>query len=406
MLVGMLLLTSMQVFSRNIIDENKLRNHVNFLASDALEGRLTGTRGEQLATQYVANIFKQLGLKPAGDNGTYFQSFIFSGSTRHGRNVLARLDPDVPSTGMIILSAHIDHLGLGDKSNSLGSIGRIYAGADDNASGVAAMLEVARAFSTLKSQGKFAGNKSILFAAWSGEEFGILGSTHFVRSYSGEKKLPIRVVINLDMVGHLREKLVIQGTGSSADWPLFLANVAHGSLQIIASKDAYLPTDSTAFYLQHIPVLNFFTGAHANYHTPEDRPETLNYHGIAVIADYLFTFMQELQQRIAPIAWQKIPREKQYIRQHLRIYLGTIPDYSYVNKEGVRLSGVVNDSPAELAHLQRDDIVVELAGKPTPDIYTYTAALNSLTPNKHVPLTIMRNHKKLVLHVLPDYRAD
>ena len=413
--IGLCLLFSVDVLafsekpansSYKITKEN-IQAHVSFLSSDALEGRLTGTNGEKLATDYVAEEFRQLGLEPAGDNGTFFQEFNFTVAGRpgiknrihHGRNVLAKLRVSSTSASNIVVGAHVDHLGYGKLNGSLArdnEKGRIHPGADDNASGVASVLEAAAKLSDLKKQGGLHGSKDILFAAWSGEEIGVLGSSYFMKNFSSK----IDAAINLDMVGHLREKLVLQGVGSSLDWSKIIkkANV-NQSVSLVMQSDPYLPTDSTPFYMHGVPTLNLFTGAHDNYHRPSDKPETLNYEGIKTISDFLVDMIAALESN-STLAYQEVEKRSEAPERGFRVYLGTIPDYASPDIIGVKLSGVAKKSPAELAGLKQDDVIVELAGKSIHDIYDYTKALNALSVGKAVKLVVLRDNTRLPLTIV------
>lgn len=384
------------------ITQENLHKHVSLLASDKMEGRLTGTQGERRAAQYVAEMFQCAGLEPAGDKGTWFQSFPFSMNKKnlHGHNVLARLRLVPHANKIMIVGAHLDHLGRGESGGSRkrnNEIGMIHAGADDNASGVASMIELATKLSHLKKHGKLHGDKDILFAAWSGEELGVLGSSHFIRHKQVTQK--VVAVINLDMVGHLRKKLVVQGVGSSADWPKIL-DKTNNDLSLLQQKDPWLPTDSTSFYLHDIPTLNFFTGAHDNYHTPRDTPETLNYAGLKKISDYLTRLVLLLENSSASIRYHAMKKPRQNTERGFRIYLGTIPDYASADIKGVKLSGVAKYSPAEKAGLREDDVIIGLAGKKILDIYDYTRALNKLHAGKPAQMFVRRGNEKIAVRIL------
>lgn len=581
-------------------NSNNIKKHVEFLSADQLQGRLTGTTGEKIATQYVADVFHQLGLVPAGDNGTYFQIFHFTAgvlfgkknactlitkkgenkqlilgqtwqplpfsdnnvfhitelilagygitapakgklpaydsyqnlnvknkwvvvfrnlptnitleknqqlnpyaSLRYkaftakehsakgiifvngtntqkqewlpvafdtsvgsgiaaisvtdnvmndlllpfhyslqtlknsldtgkslplthitpvqitgeidiapriqtGRNVLGKLEQG--GNPMIVIGAHVDHLGHGEFSGSLANKnerGLIHNGADDNASGVASLLEVARLLTNETAKGKRLGNKDILFAAWSGEELGILGSSHFVKSARKKTQFALHAQIdanlNVDMVGHLRGKLVLQGTGSSKAWPELIAQLPiHQHAILITQTDPYLPTDSTVFYLQGVPILNFFTGAHESYHTPRDKAESINYSGVKTIADILTEIVLRLEQKPHAIPFCKIRKIAHESSGGMRVYLGTIPDYASTENIGVTLSGVKKDSPAEQANLQENDVIIELAGKKMNNIYDYSYRLNALPIGKPVSMVVLRNHKKLSLTIVAE----
>jgi hypothetical protein len=390
------------------ITQNTLQTHVNLLASDEMEGRLTGTQGEKRATEYIANIFQQAGLEPAGDNGSYFQAFNFTDhkKLKQGRNVLARLRLTDHADKILIIGAHVDHLGRGEVKGSRqrnNETGMIHAGADDNASGVATVLEMAIKLQDLKKHGQLQGNKDILFAAWSGEELGVLGSSFFIKHY--QKHPQVDAVINLDMVGHLRKKLVIQGVGSGTNWADMIAQIKnHHAMPVLMQNDPYLPTDSTSFYLRGIPTLNFFTGAHDNYHTPRDTPDTLNYAGMKSISDFLMELMQSLEVSNNLIRYHAVKKPREYFKNGFRMYLGTIPDYASAEIKGVRLSGVAKYSPAERAGIKSDDVIIKLAGKPVHDIYDYMQALNDLPADKPVKLWVRRGRDKKELTVVAKLR--
>lgn len=314
---------------------------------------------------------------------------------QQGRNVLAKLRGSSDYGKMILVGAHADHLGRGQLGGSRAgqkSAGEIHPGADDNASGVAALLETAKKLAWQKKQGLLKLDKDILFAAWSGEEFGILGSSYFIKTYP--RPLAIDALVNLDMIGHLRKYLLLQGTGSSPDWLNIIKTTC--KLPFVTQSDPWLPTDSTAFYLQAIPVLNIFTGAHASYHHPADSAETLNYAGIKHISDFLVDLVLALEKTKQPLHYQAIKKIQRGERE-LKIWLGTIPDYASADISGVKLSAVAKNSPAEQAGLQENDIIIALNAQAIHDIYDYTFLLNSLVIGKPTPLTILRNKRKIHL---------
>ena len=334
---------------------------------------------------------------------------------RTGRNVLARLGEGPSDRPAVVVGAHVDHLGHGEGGTSLareGDKGAIHRGADDNASGVAALIEVARELAASRRRGELALEREILFAAWSGEELGLLGSTHFIDALRERHGDPaslapwIAAYLNMDMVGRLDDQLMLYGMGSSSIWPSAVeAAAAPLRLPIAGQQDSYLPTDSTAFYLAGVPVLSAFTGPHEDYHTPRDDPDRLNYAGAAEIA----TLVERLTLQLAS---QK--QEPDYIasdrpsraapRAGLRVYLGTIPDYSGKARTGVGLSGVVKNGPAERAGLRSGDVVLAIAGTKIENIYDYTYALDALKVGEPVAVRVLRDGHALTLSVTPDSR--
>jgi hypothetical protein len=325
---------------------------------------------------------------------------------RRARNVLAKLKLNSSSNQMLLVSAHIDHLGYGkvDSGTRESEYGLLHYGADDNASGVAAILEMAMKFSKLKTQHAIHGDKDIIFALWSGEELGLLGSTYFVKKVKPAK---ILANINIDMIGRLRNKLILQGVGSSLAWPKLIesADIKH-IVPIILQADPYLPTDSTSFYLHGIPTLNFFTGAHDEYHTSRDKPETLNYIGMKKICDFLVELILTLEKPSVALAYHRTSANMSQTEQNLVVYLGTIPDYTSPSILGVKLSGITKASPAEKAGMRPGDIIQELAGKKIHNIYDYTFVLNSLTIGKPNLLRVLRDKTILNLTIVPKARSE
>ena len=352
---------------------------------------------------------------------------------RSGRNVLGRLPAAEATTDqLVVVGAHIDHLGKGMGGSSLArddEQDQIHFGADDNASGVAAMLEIAESLADQKAAGKLKMRRDILFAAWSGEELGLLGASHFVKNYGHETRphSPIAATghdtpdtahdgndpiypsvaacFNMDMVGRLKKNLVLQGVGSSSIWP---AEIEHRNapigLSISAQNDSYIPTDASVFFMRGVPILSAFTGSHEDYHTPRDTPDKLNYEGAAKVAKFMGLVARSVAMRVTPpdyIAQQR-PQEGQQ-RANLRAYLGTIPDYSEEVK-GVKLSGVAKGGPADKAGVQGRDVIVELAGRKIDNIYDYTFAIEALKVGQQVRITVLRNDKRVQLNITPQSR--
>lgn len=325
-------------------------------------------------------------------------------------NVLAKMKMNQANDSVLVVGAHADHLGLGkfNHAQSQGGSKYIYSGADDNASGVSCVLEVAAKLNSIKAS--LRGNKTILFAIWSGEELGLLGSSHFIEKYTEQKKTnasipPIVAYINLDMVGRLRNNLVIQGLGSSQHWSALIKQITQKPfIPLIMQNDPYLPTDSTSFYLHKIPTLNFFTGAHSEYHTSRDTLERLNFEGMKKISIFLSKLILEFEASPNKISYQAIEKSRNRLTRRFRVYLGTIPDYASADLTGVKLAGVTRNSPAERAGLRQNDVIVELAGKQIHDIYDYTYVMNTLPPGKSAALVALRGQTKVPLTVLPERR--
>jgi Tol biopolymer transport system component len=370
-----------------------------------------------------------------------------------GRNVLGRLQvSDEPAHEIVVVGAHIDHLGAGPSANSLAKddeAGSIHFGADDNASGVAAMLQMAEAMAQSKDAGTLKGNRDVVFAAWSGEELGLLGSSHYVKQLetmfsqhaaavtapdeatetdnstddkeaakdddakekesgpnTGGLHLYIAACLNMDMVGRMQEKLVLQGIGSSTGWQQMIerANVPLG-LSITLQDDSYIPTDASVFFMHGVPILSAFTGNHGEYHTPRDTPEKINYEGLSQVASFMNLVCRELISRKSMPAFvmQTKPADGQR-RANLRAYLGTIPDYAESDVEGVMLSGVAKGGPCDKAGVKGGDIIIKLAGKSIENIYDYTYAIEALKIGQKVKIVVKRAGKDVSLDVTPGSR--
>ncbi len=325
-------------------------------------------------------------------------------------NVVAVIPPP-PSSGpaeYVVVGAHYDHLGTGDKSSLErgGEAGQIHNGADDNASGCSLALELARALAAERRKDPASFRRGVIFSFWSGEEIGLIGSSRFVEA----PPLPLTNVIaylNFDMVGRLRDnKLDLQGVGSSAAWRKLIEkrNVAAG-FQANLLDDPYVPSDATAFYPKGIPVLHFFTGSHEDYHRPTDDADRINVDGIARIAKFARGLVVDLIQAPARPDYVTVARSDsgRGNRETLRAYLGTIPDYAQ-EVEGVKLSGVRGGAPAEKAGLKGGDIIVEFAGQPVKNVYDYTYALDAVKIGKPIDVVVLREGKRLKFNVTPEAR--
>ena len=338
---------------------------------------------------------------------------------REGVNALGILRAgDKPAKSMLIVGAHIDHLGTGGSGSSLATDDEklgMHRGADDNASGVAGMLEIAQSLSQLKRAGKLTLEHDVLFAAWSGEELGLLGSAYFADHFyelyptlpkpeDGNRLYPAVVAcLNLDMVGRLRENLVLQGIGSSPIWPQEIErrNTVVG-LPVTLQNDSYLPTDASTFFLKGVPILSAFTGSHSEYHTPRDTPELLNYEGAAKIAKLMGLVARSLAgSKDIPLFQEQKAPEGQGARAVMTAYLGTVPDYAQGDIKGVLLSGVAKDGPASKAGVQSKDVIVELAGRKVENIYDYTYAIEALRVGQETDIVIQRKGEPIRLKVTP-----
>lgn len=334
--------------------------------------------------------------------------------SRRGRNVLGRLDPPGGATeSMVVVGAHVDHLGPKASTGSLAHDDereKIHYGADDNASGIAGMLEIAQWMTQDLPADKRPAH-SVLFAAWSGEELGLLGSAHFVRALSDrlhvEKLSPtISAYVNMDMIGRLRDSVVIGGVGSSSIWKDAIGTANHGvSVPISTQDDSYLPTDATSFFVKGVPFINAFTGAHEDYHTPRDTADKVNCEGAASIAKFMGNMALALANRESPPDYIGAAKPQgPGPETGLRAYLGTIPDYAQNGVAGLPLAGVAEGGPASMAGLKGGDVIVELAGMKVENIYDYTYAIEALKIGEPVTIVALRGNQRLELTITPASR--
>lgn len=385
---------------KEITQKNMLKDDVSVLANDNFEGRETGSLGEREAAEYIKMRFSEMGLSPKGTNG-FYQTFSFKpkknphaeathantseDSIVTGTNILGYIDNGTENT--IVIGAHYDHLGFGGE-NSLyrGEKKEIHNGADDNASGVAVMLDLA---GKLKNASK---KSNYLFVAFSGEEQGLLGSNYFVKNPTVNLK-SINYMVNMDMVGRLKadSTLAVYGTGTSPRFKQSL-NAANRYFKLIEEESGVGPSDHTSFYLNDIPVLHFFTGQHEDYHKPSDDSDKLNYKGMEAISEYIFDVISELNTS-GKLAFRKTKNES-YDTPSFKVTLGVIPDYMFDGK-GMRIDGVSEDKPAQKAGLLKGDVIVKLGNSSVTDIYAYMRALSIFVKGDSTKVIVDRNGKKV-----------
>lgn len=336
-----------------------------------------------------------------------------------GRNVLGLLPAaGVGSPGQVIMvGAHVDHIGRGEGLNSLArrnEQGEVHPGADDNASGVAGMLEIAAWLAHREATGELRPQRGVLFAAWSGEELGLLGSGHFVKGMAQSATGPdpglhprIGAYLNMDMIGRLRGELVLYGLGSSPAWAgLIERHNAPLALPVVVQEDSFLPTDATSFALQKVPVLSAFTGLHDAYNTPRDTADSLDYPGASRVAKLLGRIAADLAAR-DKVPEYRPPKKKppRSMQGHGgRVYLGTVPDFSDTDVTGVRLSGARPGGPAAEAGIRAGDVIVEVAGHEIENLYDYAHALRALKVGEPASIVIEREGERLELEVTPGSR--
>jgi hypothetical protein len=323
-----------------------------------------------------------------------------------GNDVIAYLPATgaaLPAKPWIAVGAHFDHLGRGEAGSSLASkedSGKIHPGADDNASGDAAVLDIAAAVA------KEPHAHNVLLAFWSGEELGLVGSNAFVNA----PPVPldqIEAYLNFDMVGRMQDnKLTVQATGTSEVWPRVLeqANVAAG-FDLILQEDPYQPTDVASFNQSGVPCLAFFTGTHVDYHKPSDTPDKVDYEDLGRVADFAAAILKRLDGMEQPPVFVKVEQKASSGPglAGVRVTTGTIPDYS-TEVKGLLLSGVIGGGPAEEAGLRKGDVIVEIAGQTITNIYDYTYALDVLKIGEPVKVVYLRDGKRSETSLTPAVR--
>jgi hypothetical protein len=402
LLLSGLLVAAAQAQSAPLGDEtalHDLRVDVGYLSADLLEGRETGTTGERLAAQYLMERFEELRLAP-GLNDTWIQPFDFryspnphappgEGTPRTGRNVVARLDRGAERT--IVVGAHYDHLGYGGVGSRAPGDSLIHNGADDNASGVAALLEIAR-----QLQASDARSHNVLFVAFSGEELGLYGSKHFVEAMPVPAE-QVSYMINLDMVGRLgpERRLVVSGTGTSPAWSAALDAAAEATTLTLATDPSGLgASDHSSFYLEDIPAVHLFTGAHDDYHTPADDSHRIDYEGLHDVATFAVRLVEELDDD-GSFPFTETDNERSGRQMAFEVSLGIMPDYVFEG-EGMRIDAVTDDDgPAGRAGLQEGDVIVRLGGTDIDDIYAYMDALGQLEPGDTATVTVQRGDETI-----------
>jgi hypothetical protein len=331
-------------------------------------------------------------------------------------NVVGILDGSDPvlKNEAIVIGAHYDHLGRGGEGSLAPREGDIHHGADDNASGVAGLLELARIFSAERAKIK----RTLVFIAFSGEEEGLLGSNFYVN----HPLVPLGqtvAMINMDMIGRMKEdKLMIGGVGTAQEWRdsiNFINNlrfhISRGrSLQppptifsLTLNEDGYGPSDHSSFYSKQVPVLFFFTGTHEDYHKPSDTADKINYEDEARLVSFVANLTRSIDAKAQRPTYTVAKSESQGRSMGFRVYLGTIPNYAESN-DGLRLDGVREDSPASKAGLKAGDRITRMAGREVRNVYDYTYALGEMKAGEVYEVELVRGTETLKLKITPAAR--
>lgn len=404
----LLFVFSVILFSCDLGTSSKMhmKMDVEILASDDFGGRETGTEGELKAANHIKNRFEIVNLIPKGNEGTYYQTFTFApkndphgnvefsetktDSLITGTNVIGYLDNQAPYT--IVIGAHYDHLGMGGEGSLHRDGEAIHNGADDNASGVAVMLQLAN---HLRYE-EFKGN-NYLFIAFSGEEMGLLGSNFFTKNPTIDLS-KVNYMINMDMVGRLNDEktLAVHGTGTSPIFPQTVFSV-NTNFEIAEHKSGVGPSDHTSFYLNDIPVLHLFTGQHEDYHKPGDDSEKLNYEGMQMIEQYIQAIIEELNDN-GKLKFTKTKDESSVVPS-FKVGLGVVPDYLFSGK-GMRIDGVSEGRAAQNAGLEKGDVVIKMGDSTVVDMMSYMRALSTYDIGDETTIVIDRKGEELLKEIV------
>jgi hypothetical protein len=307
---------------------------------------------------------------------------------KEGHNVIGYIDNKAPYT--IVFGAHLDHLGYGDEGSLWRGARAIHNGADDNASGTAALIELARYVKTAKLT-----NKNYLFIGFSGEEKGLLGSNYYAKHPTVELA-KTSCMINMDMVGRLKPEektLLINGTGTSPMWKAWLDTIATGDMKLKTTESGVGPSDHTSFYLKDVPVLHFFSGTHNDYHKPSDDENLINYDGEMQILALIKNLVRKADAA-DKLTFTKTKDDNNEEAPKFKVTLGVVPDYAY-DGEGMRIDGVTDGKPASHAGLLPGDVVLQLGEEKVADMMSYMKALSKFTKGQTTKVRVKRGGEML-----------
>lgn len=383
--------------SAEYVNEAAAKKHISYLASDELKGRLAGSKEEQKAAHYLNDQFKKLGLKPY-QGKSYSIPFEYKYKLNpkdslnpqevsvKANNVVAYLDNKAAKT--IVIGAHYDHLGVNEHGNStkMNSKGEIHNGADDNASGVAGVLELAR----MLSQNKTTEKANYIFALFSGEEDGLIGSKALAELIKTQTPNTV-AMLNMDMIGRLNDSkdLVVGGTGTCPEFPKMIERNKPAGFHVTLDESGTGPTDHTSFYLKDMAVLNFFTGTHNDYHKPSDDEDKINYYGVKNVIEYVARCVLDLSN-LEKIEFTKTKANAGKTRPKYKVTMGIMPDYTE-HPDGLHVDGVTDNRPAQKAGIQEGDVITKIGTLVIKDVYGYMEALAKINPGDEVDVVYTRN---------------
>lgn len=307
--------------------------------------------------------------------------------------VLEGSDP-ILKNETIIIGAHYDHLGRGGEGSLAPKVGEIHHGADDNASGTAGLIELARIFGAQRPKLK----RTLIFIAFGGEEEGLLGSNYYVNHPVTPLANTVGM-INMDMIGRMKDrKLIIGGVGTAKEWRDLIA--PEKSFELTLNEDGFGPSDHSSFYGKQVPVLFFWTGTHNDYHKPSDTWDKINYNDEAKILSFVARIVREIDGADKRLTYTTAKSDPAPRSSGFRVYLGTIPNYADTT-DGLLLDGVREDSPAAKAGLKAGDRIVKIGNRDVKNVYDYTYALGEMKAGQEYVFEVMRGSERLSLKVTP-----
>ena len=392
-----------------------MRQTVEYLASQELGGRFPATIGDTLASEYIVGQLRSLKFKPVvkGKKKTgYYQNFTY-GKTPEEERTTHNIIAVIPGKDKrlkneyIVVGSHYDHLGLGGQgsgSRRPDTLG-VHPGADDNASGDAVVLELARHFKKVRSP------RSMIFAFFGAEEQGLVGSKAFLewmkkddaqRINLPKDKNGIVAMVNLDMVGRMRDNAMsVSGTGTSSDFKAMAEAAAEQvNLNISCTPDGYGPSDHASFVAQEIPVLFLTTGGHMEYHTPDDVPSTLNYDGMQQTLDFSKVLITRIASMLTTPDYISVPSTNKMKHGKFKVTLGLMPDVMGASRiPGLRADIVVAGKSAHNAGIRSGDIIQEIDGKPVTNMDDYMQRLSELEPDTTIPVKVLRGEEIITFQV-------
>ena len=373
---------------------DRMLESVQFLASEDRKGRGFGSKELEESADYIAQAFKAAGLKPGGDNHSWFESWQEKGGEKQAASTLKNVVAVIPGVNpyydgqSVVIGAHYDHLGFGWPDVRGNNKGRIHPGADDNASGVAVLLELARVYGkSLKPE------RSIIFVAFSGEESGRKGSKYYLRNQKAYPASQIMAMLNLDTVGRLNNKqLLIIGAGSATQWPHIFRGIGFVTgIQTTLVKEALDSSDQVSFHEAGIPAVQLFSGINLDYHRPSDTSDKIDTKGLIKVAQVSKEIMTYLASREEPMNIT-LHKSGNYVAQkkQRKVSLGTIPDFTW-SGEGYKLEGVVPESPAAQAGLKKGDVIRQLGEQTIHNIRDISRVLKTLKAGQIISIQYLRN---------------